>query len=72
MTNSVGKTKGKKACILKERMGVHWQKNPRHKPRRVWALLKREGWLIKKSAFPVYGGRKALTCPTNSAKGDAS
>jgi hypothetical protein len=45
------------------------KKNPRYGYRRVWALLRREGWYInKKRVHRGCGGRQISEFPQNSAK----
>jgi putative transposase len=54
-TQRYARRKGEKDRILKERMVVLSRENPRYGYRRVWALLRREGWLVnKKRAYRLW------------------
>ncbi len=71
-TQRYARRKGEKDRILKERMLVLSRENPRYGYRRVWALLRREGWMVnKKRLYRLWGGKKASKCPTNSVRGGA-
>ncbi len=59
--------KAGKDWALANRMIALSHENPRYGYRRVWALLKREGWLVKRSGFTGCGGKKALRSPAANA-----
>src|SRR5215208_3979869 len=65
--------KAQRDCRLAERMVRLSQENPRYGYRRVWALLRREGWpLNKKRVHKGCGARKVSKYPRSNTKGSAS
>jgi putative transposase len=67
-TQRYAKLKGKKDRILKERMVVLSQENPRYGYRRVWALLRREGWLVNKKRIYRLWREEGLKVPDKQRK----
>ena len=51
-------TKAGKDAALVEKMVVLSRENPRYGSRRVWALLRREGWDVNKNGSRGSGGRR--------------
>jgi len=60
--------KGKKDRILKERMVVLSRENPRYGYRRVWALLRREGWPVNKKRIHRLWREEGLKVPDRQRK----
>jgi len=60
--------KGKKDRILKERMVVLSRENPRYGYRRVWALLRREGWPLNKKRVHRLWREEGLKVPDRQRK----
>jgi putative transposase len=60
--------KGKKDRILKERMVVLSRENPRYGYRRVWALLRREGWPVNKKRVYKLWREEDLKVPARQRK----
>ena len=56
---------------LTERMVTLSRENPRYGYRRVWALLRREGWRVNRSGCIGCGARKVSKCPRSNARGGA-
>jgi putative transposase len=60
--------KGKKDRILKERMIALSRENPRYGYRRVWALLRREGWMVNKKRLYRLWREEGLKVPDKQPK----
>jgi putative transposase len=67
-TQRYAKQKGKRDRILKERMVLLSQENPRYGYRRVWALLRREGWPVNKKRIYRLWREEGLKVPDKQRK----
>ena len=67
-TQRYARQKGKKDRILKERMVVLSRENPRYGYRRVWALLRREGWLVNKKRLYRLWREEGLKVPDKAQR----
>jgi putative transposase len=67
-TQRYARQKGKKDRILKERMVVFSRENPRYCYRRVWVLLRREGWLVNKKRLYRLRREEGLKVPDKQRK----
>src|SRR5215210_7560507 len=67
-TQRYARQKGKRDHILKERMVALSRENPRYGYRRVWALLRREGWMVNKKRLYRLWREEGLKVPDKQRK----
>ena len=68
----MGRPKAELDRALVERMVVLSWENPRYGYRRVWALLRRAGWLVNKKRVHRLWREEGLKVPESSENGCAS